>query len=141
LLCEIKDKTNAAIILITHDLGVVASVADRVAVMYAGNIVETGKVEDIFYHSTHPYTQALLNSLPTPDANKRDRLISIPGSPPDLLAPPKGCAFAARCKHCMALCREDQPPVFHVGEGHEAVCWLLHPDCPNAAERGEPKDE
>lgn len=140
LLCEIKDKTNAAIILITHDLGVVASVADRVAVMYAGKIVETGKVDDIFYHPTHPYTKALLNSLPSADANKKERLISIPGSPPDLLNPPAGCGFAARCTNCMQICNEALPDKFDLGNGHETACWLLHPDCPNAAERGEPNE-
>lgn len=137
LLAEIKEETNTAIILITHDLGVVAGMADRVAVMYAGKVVETGAVEDIFYRNAHPYTQALLKSLPTVDADKKDRLVSIPGTPPDLLAPPKGCAFGARCKHCMKICQEEQPPEFTLGEGHVASCWLLHPDCPSAEERGE----
>ena len=84
-----------------------------------------------------PYTQALLKSLPTVVADKKDRLVSIPGTPPDLLAPPKGCAFGARCKHCMKICQEEQPPEFTLGEGHVASCWLLHPDCPSAEERGE----
>ena len=137
LLAEIKEETNTAIILITHDLGVVAGMADRVAVMYAGKIVETGTVEDIFYHNAHPYTQALLKSLPTVDSDKQDRLVSIAGTPPDLLDPPKGCGFAARCKHCMKICQEEQPPEFTLGEGHVASCWLLHPDCPSAEERGE----
>lgn len=140
LLCEIKDDAGAAIILITHDLGVVASVADRVAVMYAGKIVETGRVEEIFYRPSHPYTRALLKSLPSSDANKSDRLVSIPGSPPDLIAPPAGCAFAARCNNCMQLCNDEQPPLFQVGDGHEASCWLLHPDCPSPQERGEPNE-
>ena len=137
LLAEIKHDTNTAIILITHDLGVVAGMADRVAVMYAGKIVETGTVEDIFYRNSHPYTQALLKSLPTVDADKKERLVSIAGTPPDLLNPPKGCGFGARCKHCMKICQEEQPPEFTVGEGHVASCWLLHPDCPSAEERGE----
>ena len=137
LLKEIKEETDTAIILITHDLGVVAGMADRVAVMYAGKIVETGTVEDIFYRNSHPYTQALLKSLPTVESEKKDRLVSIPGTPPDLLAPPKGCAFGARCKHCMKICQEEQPPEFTLGEGHTASCWLLHPDCPSAEERGE----
>ena len=127
LLAEIKEKTSTAIILITHDLGVVASMADRVAVMYAGKVVETGTCEDIFYRNAHPYTQALLKSLPSVDMNKTQRLVSIPGTPPDLLNPPKGCGFGARCTHCMKICHEEQPPVFKVGEGHEAACWLLHP--------------
>ena len=106
-------------------------------VMYAGKIVETGAVEDIFYRNAHPYTQALLKSLPTVDSDRTERLVSIAGTPPDLLNPPKGCAFAARCKHCMKICQEEQPPEFTVGEGHVASCWLLHPDCPSAEERGE----
>ena len=105
--------------------------------MYAGKIVETGAVEDIFYRNAHPYTQALLKSLPTIDSDKKDRLVSIAGTPPDLLNPPKGCGFAARCKHCMHICKEEQPPEFTVGENHTASCWLLHPDCPSAEERGE----
>ena len=137
LLKEIKEETDTAIILITHDLGVVAGMADRVAVMYAGKIVETGTVEDVFYRNAHPYTQALLKSLPTVESDKKDRLVSIAGTPPDLLAPPKGCAFGARCTHCMKICQEEQPPEFTVGEGHLASCWLLHPDCPSAEERGE----
>ena len=140
LLAEIKEETNTSIILITHDLGVVASMADRVAVMYAGKVVETGTVEDIFYRSSHPYTQALLKSLPSVDMTKAERLVSIPGTPPDLIKPPVGCGFGARCTHCMKICHEEQPPVFQVGDGHEASCWLLHPDCPSAAERGEPNE-
>jgi len=115
--------------------------ADRVAVMYAGKVVETGTCEDIFYRNAHPYTQALLKSLPSVDMNKTQRLVSIPGTPPDLLNPPKGCGFGARCTHCMKICHEEQPPVFKVGEGHEAACWLLHPDCPSVAERGEPDEQ
>lgn len=137
LLCDIKEKTSAAIILITHDLGVVASVADRVAVMYAGKIVETGKVKDIFYNPSHPYTKALLKSLPSADANKTERLISIAGSPPDLLNPPVGCGFAARCSNCMKICNEKLPPLFNIADGHEASCWLLHQNCPKTEGRGE----
>lgn len=136
LLADIKNEIHTAIILITHDLGVVAGSADRVAVMYAGKIVETGSTRDIFYYSAHPYTQALIGSLPSVDVTKQQRLVSIPGTPPDLLAPPKGCGFAARCKYCMRVCQEEYPPEFTVGEGHTANCWLLHPDCPCAKERG-----
>lgn len=136
LLADIKNEIHTAIILITHDLGVVAGSADRVAVMYAGKVVETGSTRDIFYHSAHPYTQALIGSLPSVDVTKQQRLVSIPGTPPDLLAPPKGCGFAARCKYCMRVCQEEYPPEFTVGEGHTANCWLLHPDCPCAKERG-----
>ncbi|MDO4459804.1 MAG: ABC transporter ATP-binding protein [Clostridia bacterium] len=137
LMVDIKNKTNTAIILVTHDLGVVAQVADRVAVMYAGKIVETGTVRDIFYNPTHPYTKALLASLPSADATKKERLTSIPGSPPDLLNPPVGCGFAARCERCMHICKEAQPDTFTIEGIHESSCWLLHPDCPSASERGD----
>lgn len=130
LLADLKTEMNAAIILITHDLGVVAESADQVAVMYAGKVVETGSCEDIFYRNAHPYTQALLKSLPSPTTEKGQKLMAIPGTPPDLLSPPVGCGFAARCEHCMKICQEELPPEFAVGEGHVASCWLLHPDCP-----------
>ncbi len=133
LLADIQKQTNTAIILITHDLGVVASLANRVAVMYAGKIVETGSVEDIFYRHSHPYALALLNSLPKPDTARSEKLISIPGTPPDLLAPPKGCPFASRCNYAMKVCKGNMPPYFQVGEGHKAACWLLHKDCPASA--------
>ena len=137
LLKEIQGKLKNAIILITHDLGVVAGIADRVAVMYAGMIVETGTIHQIFYNNSHPYTKTLMRSLPSADATKKDDLISIPGTPPDLLSPPVGCGFAARCKHCMQICKEEVPPEFELEKGHMAKCWLLHPDCPSAAERGD----
>lgn len=132
LLSEIRNEFNTSIILITHDLGVVASLADRIAVMYAGKVVETGTAADIFYNSKHPYTKALLESLPKHDTNKEDVLTSIPGTPPDLLNPPKGCGFASRCKNCMKICLVKQPPEFEVNEGHLSSCWLLHKDCPGS---------
>ena len=132
LLDDIRKKTGTAIVLITHDLGVVASLADRIAVMYAGKVVETGAAKDIFYNPSHPYTVALLNSLPKHDTNKSDKLSSIPGTPPDLLDPPKGCAFASRCEKCMKICQNKQPPIFKLNDGHEASCWLLHKDCPSS---------
>lgn len=134
LMAKIKEETKTAIILITHDLGVVANLADEVAVMYAGKIVERGSVRDIFYNPSHPYTRALLRSLPTIDTKKHEQLISIPGTPPDLYAPPQGCGFGSRCEHCMKICKANQPPVFQVGEGHTAACWRLHPDFPAAKE-------
>jgi oligopeptide transport system ATP-binding protein len=138
LLADIKRETKTAIILITHDLGVVAGVADRVAVMYAGKIVEMGSVNDIFYRPSHPYTKALLRSLPTSDSNKKEHLVSIPGSPPDLLDPPVGCGFGARCERCMKICNEQESQYFDIDKGgHKAACWLLHPDCPSAKERGD----
>lgn len=130
LLKEIKEKTGTAIILITHDLGVVASMADRVAVMYAGKIVEMGSVGDIFYNPSHPYTTALLKSLPTTDMDRNERLVSIGGTPPDLLSPPKGCPFASRCAHTMKLCLNEMPPYFSPDKNHISACWLLHEDCP-----------
>jgi oligopeptide transport system ATP-binding protein len=129
LLAEIKEKTNTAIILITHDLGVVASMADRVAVMYAGKIVEAGDVRKIFYNSTHPYTKGLLKSLPTVDTTRGKKLISIPGTPPDLISPPVGCGFASRCSECMRICQEELPPEFELVNGHKSSCWLLHEEC------------
>lgn len=137
LLAEIRETMGTAIILITHDLGVVASLADRIAVMYAGKIVENGTAKEIFNNAAHPYTRALLNSLPKHDTNKEDKLTSIPGTPPDLVNPPIGCAFAARCEHCMKICKSKQPPVFDLGNKHEASCWLLHKDCPTDIKGGK----
>lgn len=137
LLQEIKEETNTAIILITHDLGVVASMADRVAVMYAGKIVELGTAEDIFYHPSHPYTKALLRSLPTTEMDRSIRLVSIAGTPPDLLSPPVGCGFASRCNNCMKICHAELPPQFEVGQEHLSACWLYHEDCPGAQDGGE----
>ena len=135
LLGDIRKKTGTAIILITHDLGVVASLVDRVAVMYAGKIVETAKVNDIFKNAAHPYTKALLSSLPSHDTSKEDKLTSIPGTPPDLIKPPVGCGFASRCEKCMKICKTKQPPVFDLGDGHSASCWLLHKDCPQGGNK------
>lgn len=135
LMGKIREETGTAIILITHDLGVVANLADRVAVMYAGKVVEQGTSQDIFYRASHPYTAALLRSLPTVETSRDEELVSIPGTPPDLFAPPKGCAFASRCQHCMKICKENQPPVFTVGEGHTASCWRLHPDFPGKEDK------
>ena len=137
LLAEIRETMGTAIILITHDLGVVASLADRIAVMYAGKIVESGATKDIFYNPSHPYTSALLASLPKHDTNKEDKLTSIPGTPPDLVNPPVGCAFAARCEKCMKICKTKQPPVFDLGNNHESACWLLHKDCPSSMKEGQ----
>lgn len=129
LLADIRKEMGTAIILITHDLGVVASLADRISVMYAGKVVETGSADDIFEKPSHPYTKALLNSLPKHDTNKDDKLSSIPGTPPDLIKPPVGCAFASRCEKCMKICKAKQPPIFDLGNGHASSCWLLHKDC------------
>jgi oligopeptide transport system ATP-binding protein len=137
LLKEIKEKTNTAIILITHDLGVVASMADRVAVMYAGKIVETGTAEDIFYRPSHPYTRALLKSLPSVDMDRSIRLVSIGGTPPDLLNPPEGCPFASRCDYAMKICRIQMPQEFMPEKSHKSACWLLHENCPKPQVGGD----
>ncbi len=124
---RIKEEIGTAIILITHNLGVVANLADRVAVMYAGKVMEMGTAQDIFYHSAHPYTEALIESMPTVDTDRSQELISIPGTPPDLFAPPPGCPFASRCRYCMQVCRQTPPPVIELSEGHKSACWLVHP--------------
>lgn len=135
LMADIRKETKTSIILITHDLGVVASLADKVAVMYAGKVVEKGTIRDIFYDTSHPYTLALLKSLPTSETKKDEQLVSIPGTPPDLYAPPKGCAFASRCESCMKICKDNQPPVFEVGKGHTVSCWRFHKDFPVGKEK------
>lgn len=129
LMKDIQEKTDSAIIFITHDLGVVANVADRVAVMYAGKIVEIGTVDEVFYNPQHPYTWGLLASMPDLDSRGHE-LYSIPGSPPDLLKPPKGDAFAARNPQALKIDYEMEPPMFQVSDSHYAATWLLHPDAP-----------
>lgn len=130
LMRDIQEKTGTAIILITHDLGVVAEMADKVIVMYAGKVVERGTLQEIFYEPRHPYTWGLLRSVPRLDSDKSDELASIPGTPPDLYAPPPGCAFAARCPYAMKVCQEIEPEHFEIGGGHTAACWLNHADAP-----------
>ncbi|MFJ3387163.1 MULTISPECIES: ABC transporter ATP-binding protein [unclassified Lysinibacillus] len=130
LMKEIQKNSKTSIIFITHDLGVVANVADRVAVMYAGQIVEYGTVNDIFYNPKHPYTWGLLGSMPDLDNDTDELLRTIPGSPPDLIHPPKGDAFAARNEFAMAIDYEQEPPMFQVSETHFAKTWLMHPDAP-----------
>ena len=128
LIEKLKRERNLSIIFITHDLGVVANVADKVAVMYAGKIVEKGTVEDIFYDPKHPYTWALLSSMP--DLDTTEKIESIPGTPPNMIFPPKGDAFALRNKYAMKIDFEKEPPLFKVSETHYAATWLLHPDAP-----------
>ncbi|WP_369900668.1 ABC transporter ATP-binding protein [Bacillus manliponensis] len=129
LMKDIQQKTEAAIIFITHDLGVVANVADRVAVMYAGKVVEIGTVDEIFYNPKHPYTWGLLASMPSLDGGE-DELYAIPGTPPDLLKPPKGDAFAARNPQALKIDFEMDPPLFKVSDTHYAATWLLHEQAP-----------
>ncbi len=136
LMRDLKTKTNNAIILITHDLGIVASMSDRLAVMYAGNIIETGPADKVFYNPKHPYTWGLLDSRPRVDHPRNRKLDPIDGMPPDLIKPPKGCAFADRCRHSMKICREVFPAETAVSEGHTVNCWLQHPMAPKVA-RGE----
>jgi len=130
LMKDLQKELNTAIILITHDLGVVADMAQRIIVMYAGKIVESGSLDDIFYRPRHPYTWGLLKSVPRLDAKQKEDLLPIDGTPPDLFAPPVGCGFAARCEYCMGICKDKQPDFYDVKEGHKAACWLLHPDAP-----------
>jgi len=120
---DIQRETGVGIILITHDLGVAASLCDRIAVMYAGRIVETGPVRAIYRNPAHPYTQALLAAIPHL-GQKRTRLLAIPGQPPSLIDPPAGCRFAARCAHATPRCTEAYPPDVTVASGHVAACWL-----------------
>ncbi|WP_226680048.1 ABC transporter ATP-binding protein [Sutcliffiella horikoshii] len=120
---DIQKKTGVSIIIITHDLGVVAQVADRVAVMYAGKIVESGNRREIFYRGEHPYTKGLLNSVPRLDLEDEE-LVPIVGSPPDLFSPPTGCAFAARCEYAMEVCERVYPMKTHLSEEHHVDCWL-----------------
>lgn len=129
LIKDIQKKTGVAIIFITHDLGVVANVADRVAVMYAGKIVEEGLASEVYYDPRHPYTWGLLSSIPSLDG-KEEEILSIPGSPPNLIHPPKGDAFAYRSNYALAIDFEEIPPMFKVSETHFVASWLLHPDAP-----------
>lgn len=127
LMKSLQARLGMSIILITHDLGIVADTCRRIFVMYAGRIVESGPVDDIFYRPQHPYTWGLLQSVPKLHAEEKRRLVPILGQPPDLIQPPLGCAFAPRCRFAMRVCQEQQPPEFRVGEEGHASCWLLHP--------------
>ena len=129
LINKLKRERNLSVIFITHDLGVVANMADRIAVMYAGKIVEYGTAEDVFYHPAHPYTWALLASIP--DLNSKGaKLEAIPGTPPNMIYPPIGDAFAARNKYALQIDFEQQPPMFPISDTHHAATWLLHPNAP-----------
>ena len=131
LINNLKKERNLSVIFITHDLGVVANMADDIAVMYAGKIVEYGTADDIFYDPRHPYTWALLSSMP--DLDTKEKLDAIPGTPPNMIYPPKGDAFAERNKYAMQIDFEECPPFFEVSETHKAATWLLHPDAPKVA--------
>lgn len=130
LMKDLQKKLGTAIVLITHDLGVVADISQKVIVMYAGQIVERGNTDDIFHNPQHPYTWALLKSVPRLDSDRREDLIAIKGTPPDLLSPPKGCPFASRCNYCMQVCKETPPEIMEISETHQVQCWLQHPYAP-----------
>ncbi|MDP4144317.1 MAG: ABC transporter ATP-binding protein [Bacillota bacterium] len=130
LMKELKEKIGMSIILITHDLGVVADLCNRINVMYGGTIVESGNAKDLFYSPKHPYTWGLLKSIPNPKEDVKERLKPIEGQPPDLLKPPVGCPFAPRCDYAMKICMTQRPSEFEVGENHKAACWLNHPQAP-----------
>ena len=131
LLRELQERLGMSIILITHDLGVVASTAHRIAVMYGGKIIETGMVREIFYNPQMPYTWGLLASIPLPTADRSQDLIPIPGTPPDATNPPKSCPFTARCPYAMRICGEEMPGYTTFSDEHRAACWLHHPMAPN----------
>ncbi|MBR1955047.1 MAG: ATP-binding cassette domain-containing protein [Clostridia bacterium] len=131
LINRIKAERNLSVIFITHDLGVVANMADRIAVMYAGKIVEYGTADDVFYDPRHPYTWALLSSMP--DLDTTEKLEAIPGTPPNMIFPPKGDAFAARNKYALEIDFEQEPPMFQISDTHYAATWLLHPSAPEIA--------
>lgn len=128
LMMDLKDKLGMSIIMITHDLGVVASMCDKIAVMYAGKIVEYGETDEIFYNPKHEYTKGLLNSIPRLDAEGHEKLVPIEGSPVDMLNPPEGCPFAPRCKSCMKVCLKHMPEYTPIKDDHYSACWLLQKD-------------
>ena len=130
MLRELKEKLNTAIILVTHDLGVVANFADRIQVMYAGQVVERGTAREIFYEAKHPYTWALLSSVPKLAKESKQELYTLQGTPPDLILPLEHCPFAARCEFCMPICKEQMPPETVLTDTHRLSCWLQHPGAP-----------
>lgn len=135
LMKELQKKNHMGIIFITHNLGVVAEICDKVSVMYAGKMVEQGPVDDIFYKPGHPYTMGLLRSMPRVDAESYERLIPIEGSPVDMLNPPEGCPFAPRCEHAMKICLQKMPPYVELGDNHRAACWLRVQDAIHAQKK------
>ena len=124
LMQELRKKLGMSIIMITHDLGVVASMCEKIAVMYAGHIVEYGTTDEIFYNPQHEYTKGLINSIPKLNAEEKERLVPIEGTPVDLLNPPAGCPFAPRCKQCMKVCLDRMPPRTELSDTHYTYCWL-----------------
>ena len=141
LMLELQRTENMSIILITHDLAVVARMADRVVVMYAGQVIESGTVDDIFYRSSHPYTLGLKESMPSNTHDRDKSLTPILGSPPDLFKPPVGCGYCARCPYAMTICAEHFPTATAISESHEASCWLHHPTAPDIEELHQLEDQ
>ncbi|MCI9075360.1 MAG: ABC transporter ATP-binding protein [Dorea sp.] len=128
LMQELREKLGMSIIMITHDLGVVASMCEKIAVMYAGHIIEYGTADEIFYSPKHEYTKGLIRSIPKLDTEEDERLVPIEGQPVDLLNPPKGCPFAPRCASCMKICLDQMPPKTELSDTHYSHCWLLQKD-------------
>ncbi len=127
---QLKKDTGASILLVTHNLGIVAEMADRIAVIYAGQIVETASARELFFHPKHPYTWGLLGAMPGMETDKSTELYSIKGTPPDMFCPPIGCAFAPRCAYCMEACRKEAPEEYREENGHSTRCWLLDERAP-----------
>ena len=134
LLNDLQQETQMSIILITHDLGVVARMADEVMVMYAGQVVEHGSVDDVFYRSAHPYTLGLRGAMPSNRRSASQTLVPIDGSPPDLFQPPQGCGYCARCPHAMKICGTEPPSTTTVNSNHWSRCWLHDNENPNRPE-------
>ncbi len=143
LLLELREKLGTSIIMITHDLGVIARLCDRVIVMYGGKVVERGTADELFYHTAHPYTKGLMQSIARLDTAKGEKLKPIEGTPPDLFSPPVGCPFAARCDYCMDVCNELPPDEYRLSDEHRTCCWLQHEYAPdtdlkrNSEKKGE----
>jgi len=137
LMMELKEKLGMAIIMITHDLGVVANMCDRIAVMYAGKVVEYGNTDDIFYNPSHEYTKGLIRSIPKLTEKEHNKLVPIEGSPVDMLNPPAGCPFAPRCRACMKICLREMPPYTDISDIHYSACWLLQKQEYEQAQKGD----
>ncbi len=139
LLLDLREKLGTSIIMITHDLGVIARLCDRVIVMYGGKVVERGTAEELFYDTAHPYTKGLMNSIAKLDTAKGEKLQPIEGTPPDLFSPPVGCPFAARCDYCMDVCNEIPPEVYQLTDEHATCCWLQHEMAPDNDMKKKPE--
>lgn len=137
LMIELKEKINMSIIMITHDLGIVANMCQKIVVMYGGKIVESGASDEIFYNPRHEYTKGLLRSIPKINAKEHEKLIPIEGTPVDMLNPPAGCPFAPRCGKCMKICLREMPEFTKVSDTHKSACWLLQKESFTASAGGE----